>query len=212
MKRGPSMSGRYYREMSMELAFYIAGAVAVTATFLMVTRLNVVHALLYLIVSLLGVAVVFYVLGAPFVAALEVIVYAGAIMVLFVFVVMMLNLGAHEVERERQWLSPGIWTGPAILAGVLIIEVLSLLRGATPGSGGGEVEPRQVGIALFGPYLIGVELASMLLLAGLVGAYHLGTPEAKKVEIEHDANTDERRVVASGDLVLAGTDKSSRTS
>ena len=75
----------------MELAFYIAGAVAVLSTILMLTRLNVVHALLYLIVSLLAVAVVFYVLGAPFVAALEVIIYAGAIMVLFVFVVMMMT-------------------------------------------------------------------------------------------------------------------------
>ena len=85
----------------MELAFYIAAAVAVIATVLMLTRLNVVHALLYLIVSLLAVAVVFYVLGAPFVAALEVIIYAGAIMVLFVFVVMMLNLGEHAVEMEK---------------------------------------------------------------------------------------------------------------
>ena len=91
----------------MELAFYIAGAVAVISTILMLTRLNVVHALLYLIVSLLGVAVVFYTLGAPFVAALEVIIYAGAIMVLFVFVVMMLNLGEHGAEMEKQWLTPG---------------------------------------------------------------------------------------------------------
>ncbi len=82
----------------MELTFYIAAAVAVVATVLMLTRLNVVHALLYLIVSLLGVAVVFYVLGAPFVAALEAIVYAGAIMVLFLFVVMMLNLGKRTAE------------------------------------------------------------------------------------------------------------------
>ena len=115
----------------MELAFYIAGAVAVISTVLMLTRLNVVHALLYLIVSLLGVAVVFYVLGAPFVAALEVIVYAGAIMVLFVFVVMMLNLGAHAVEMEKQWLTPGIWIGPVLLAGILIVEVVYLVRGGT---------------------------------------------------------------------------------
>ena len=85
----------------MELVFYIAGAVAVISTALMLTRLNVVHALLYLIVSFLGIAVVFFVLGAPFVAALEVIVYAGAIMVLFVFVGMMLNLGQH-VRRDRE--------------------------------------------------------------------------------------------------------------
>jgi NADH-quinone oxidoreductase subunit J len=173
----------------MELAFYTAGAVAVIATVLMLTRQNVVHALLYLIVSLLGVAVVFYVLGAPFVAALEVIIYAGAIMVLFVFVVMMLNLGAHAVEMEQQWLTPGIWTGPVLLGGILIIEVAYFVGGNTAGLDTGAVQPREVGIALFGPYLIGVELASMLLLAGLVGAYHLGFRSAEKPEIRHDRDS-----------------------
>src|SRR6478609_5762160 len=99
------------KESFMELAFYIASAVAVVSTALMLTRLNIVHALLYLIVSLLGIAVVFYLLGASFVAALEIIVYAGAIMVLFVFVVMMLNLGT-AAEIEKRWLTPGIWVGP----------------------------------------------------------------------------------------------------
>jgi len=195
----------------MEAAFYIAGAVAVISTVLMLTRLNVVHALLYLIVSLLGVAVVFYVLGAPFVAALEVIVYAGAIMVLFVFVLMMLNLGAHAVELEKQWLTPWIWVGPVLLAAILLVEVFYLVRGGNPGLGTGMVGPKEVGIALYGPYLIGVELASMLLLAGLVGAYHLGfrtAEQPKKREIQHDADTHERRVAAGGDLVLAGTDQS----
>ena len=195
----------------MELAFYIAGAVAVLSTILMLTRLNVVHALLYLIVSLLAVAVVFYVLGAPFVAALEVIIYAGAIMVLFVFVVMMLNLGEHGAEMEKQWLTPGIWTGPVLLAGILIIEVLYLARGGTAGLGTGAVEPKEVGIALFGPYLIGVELASMLLLAGLVGAYHLGFRKAEKPEIQHGRDTHERRAAASGNPVLARTDQLART-
>ena len=78
---------------------------------------------------------VFFVLGAPFVAALEVIVYAGAIMVLFVFVVMMFNLGQHAVETEKQWLTPGIWIGPVLLAGVLIVEVVYLVRGGTAGYG-----------------------------------------------------------------------------
>jgi NADH-quinone oxidoreductase subunit J len=204
-------SAPFYRETPMELAFYIAGAVAVISTGLMLTRLNIVHALLYLIVSLLGVAVVFYLLGAPFVAALEVIVYAGAIMVLFVFVVMMLNLGAREAQMEKQWLTPRIWVGPVLLASVLIIEVLYLVRGTTPELTAGALEPKRVGVALFGPYLIGVELASMLLLAGVVGAYHLGARETEKLEIQHDANTNERRAAASGDPVLAGAGKSSRT-
>jgi NADH-quinone oxidoreductase subunit J len=195
----------------MELVFYIAGAVAVISTVLMLTRLNVVHALLYLIVSLLGVAVVFYTLGATFMAALEVIIYAGAIMVLFLFVVMMLNLGAHAAEEEKEWLTPGIWIGPVILASILIVEVVYLLHGATSHLGSGAVPPKQVGIALFGPYLIGVELASLLLLAGVVGAYHLGYREVGKREISYDAHTHARRAAAGGDLILAGTHEPART-
>jgi NADH-quinone oxidoreductase subunit J len=150
----------------MEPTFYIAGGIAAISAVMMLTRLNLVHALLYLIVSLLAVAVVFFVLGAPFVAALEAIVYAGAIMVLFLFVVMMLNIGRHAAEMERLWLTPGIWTGPVILTSILIVEVVYLARGASAGLGAGATGPKQVGIALFGPYMIGVELASMLLLAG----------------------------------------------
>jgi NADH-quinone oxidoreductase subunit J len=198
-------------ESFMELAFYIASSVAVVSTALMLTRLHIVHALLYLIVSLLGVAVVFYLLGASFVAALEIIVYAGAIMVLFVFVVMMLNLGAAAAEVEKCWLTPGIWVGPAVLASTLITEVLYLVRGSTAGLGAGGVEPKQVGIALFGPYLIGVELASLLLLAGLVGAYHLSYRKVEKREIQHDADTHEGRAVAGGDFVLARADRPART-
>jgi NADH-quinone oxidoreductase subunit J len=190
----------------MELAFYIAGSVAVMSTLLMLTRLNVVHALLYLIVSLLAVAVVFYVIGAPFVAALEVIIYAGAIMVLFVFVVMMLNLGKHAVEMEKHWLTPGIWRGPVLLAGILTVEVAYLVRGGVAAVGSAVVEPKQVGIALFGPYVIGVELASMLLLAGLVGAYHLGYRKTAREEIQHGAGTHEGRTAAGRHLVRVGTD------
>jgi NADH-quinone oxidoreductase subunit J len=133
------------------------------------------HALLYLIVSLLSVAMIFYTLGAPFVAILEVIIYAGAIMVLFVFAVMMLNLGPEATKQENQWLRPSMWTGPAILTVILIAELIYVFgQGAIPSPGSNIVEPRQVGAALYGPYLLGVEMASMLLLAGLVGAYHLG--------------------------------------
>jgi NADH-quinone oxidoreductase subunit J len=200
----------------MEQVFYIAGAVAVIATALMLTRLNVVHALLYLIVSFLGIAVVFFVLGAPFVAALEVIVYAGAIMVLFVFAGMMLNLGQHSVETEKQWLTPGIWVGPVLLAGVLFAEVVYLLKGGTVDAGAVAVGPKEVGMVLFGPYVIGVELASMLLLAGVVGAYHLGVLKIVKPEIQHDTDThnahiDDRRLDTSSDLVLAGADQPART-
>src|SRR5512142_1491647 len=108
----------------MTALFYISGIVAVLATLLVITRLNPVHALLYAIVSLLAVALVFFTLGAPFVAALEVIVYAGAILVLCVFVVMMLDLGERAAAQERSWLSPRVWPGPVLLAVVLLAEVI----------------------------------------------------------------------------------------
>jgi NADH-quinone oxidoreductase subunit J len=160
----------------MVTTFYAAAVVAIVATALAISRKNAIHALLYLIVSLLAVALIFFVLGAPFVAALEVIIYAGAIMVLFVFVMMLLNLGPQSVAQERRWLPPRVWIGPLVLTIVLVAELLyTVVSRGMPmtGSGGG---PLQVGVALFGPYAAGVEIASMLLLAGIIGAYHLGRP------------------------------------
>jgi NADH-quinone oxidoreductase subunit J len=160
----------------MSLFFYLAAAVATASTVMVVTGRNPVHALLNLVLSLLAVAAAFFMLGAPFAGVLEVIVYAGAIMVLFVFVVMMLNLGRATVEQEKRWLQPRVWIGPASMAALLLVGLLDVIL-----SGGGqamaalrEVGAKEVGIALFGPYLLAVELASMLLLAALVAAYHLG--------------------------------------
>ncbi|MDE2366009.1 MAG: NADH-quinone oxidoreductase subunit J [Betaproteobacteria bacterium] len=162
----------------MEATFYLSGAIAIAATLMVIRGPSAVHALLYLIVSLLAVAIVFFVLGAPFAAALEVIIYAGAVMVLFVFVIMMLNLGKAAAAKEREWLSPGMWAGPAVLSALLLAELIYILAGnvqsAAAISGRAAVDSKEVGITLFGPYLLGVELASLLLLAGLVGACHLG--------------------------------------
>jgi len=164
----------------MQVVFYISGTIAILATVLMLTRLNVVHALLYLVVSLLAIAVVFYVLGAALAAALEVIIYAGAIMVLFIFVVMLLNLGEAAVLKEKNLLTSTMWVGPAILSAVLIAEFVYILSEGSHGDLPAPVEPKQVGAALYAPYLIGVELGSMLLLAGIVGAYHLGWSRPQK--------------------------------
>jgi NADH-quinone oxidoreductase subunit J len=169
--------------MTVVAAFWVTAFVAVIATALTVTGRNPVHALLYLIVSLLAIALIFFLMGAPFAALLEVIVYAGAIMVLFVFVVMMLNLGEEGVAREAQLLAPRAWAGPAILCLVLLGQLWMLMHqgtldaGGQPNAVGGEVTAKQVGIALYGPYLLAVELASMLLLGALVAAYHLGRHE-----------------------------------
>ena len=163
----------------MEPALYLEATVAVIATLLAITNYNPLHALLYLIVSLLAVAMVFFSLGASFAGVLEVIVYAGAIMVLFVFVVMLLNLGKTTVDQERRWLRPRTWIGPGLLSLALLIELARVLvqEGDDVTVAHQAIAATQVGVALYGPYLLAVELASMLLLAGLVTAFHLGRHE-----------------------------------
>ncbi|MGH7781417.1 MAG: NADH-quinone oxidoreductase subunit J [Candidatus Binataceae bacterium] len=189
----------------MLVAFYMAGAIAIVTTLLAITRFNPFHALLYLIVSLMAVAVVFYTLGAPFIAVLEVIIYAGAIMVLFIFVVMLLNLGRATIAIEREWVRPGTWWGPSILAAILIAEIAYLLTLAAPQTiGAGAVTPKEVARSLYGPYFLGIEMASFLLMSGLVGAYHLGRRREKEAE-HHDAGTNEPRSIVSGDPVRVGT-------
>jgi len=162
------------------MLFYIASLIAVFCTLMAISRANAVHALLYLVVSLLGAAAVMAALGAPLAAALEVVVYAGAIMVLFVFVIMLLNLGDKAVEAEKGLLSPSMWVGPSILSAILIAEFVYVMGHISRGSLQFVVDPKQVGAALYAPYLVGVELASMLLLAGIIGAYHLGWRKQNK--------------------------------
>ena len=113
----------------MESLFYIAAVTALASTVLVVTGKNASHALIYLIVSLLSVAVIFFLLGAPFAAALEVVEYAGAIVVLFLFVVMMLNLGKGSVARESAWLRPSMWVLPSLLTVPLFLGLVYVLSG-----------------------------------------------------------------------------------
>lgn len=167
----------------ISIVFYIAAIVAIVSTVMVITRLNAFHALLYLVVSLLSVAIIFYIVGAPFIAALEVITYAGAIMILFIFVIMMLNLGKKAVENERSILNSKMWLGPGILAAILFFEFFYIFF-ANQGYNVSEeiITPKQVGLSLFTTYIIGVEIAAMMLMAGVIGAYHLGY---KKKEITH---------------------------
>ena len=148
------------------------------------------HALLYLVISLFAVAVVFYTLGAPFVAALEVIVYAGAIMMLFLFAVMLLNVSADSPLRVPRL----AWLGPAILVAVLLAEVIYGITRQTQPLAGAEVGPQAVSEALYGPYVLGVELASMLLLAALIGARHV----AARARDEEEAAESMERARAGG--------------
>lgn len=162
------------------IGFYLLAIVAILASLRVITRTNPVHALLNMIVTLLALSGIFFALGAPFAGALEIIVYAGAIMVLFVFVVMMLNLGTQSTLEEESWLSSSAWAVPAGLAFIVGLTLFSLIgmkhgfEGMMPAFIGVEpVTPKMIGAKLFTEYLLLVEIAGFLLLAGLVAAYHL---------------------------------------
>jgi len=155
-----------------EVIFYLTAAIAVIAAGAIVVLRHPVHAALYLIVALLALALLFFLLGAPLVAALQVMLYAGAIMVLFLFLMMVMNL---RPQPGRPLSLPVGWQGPALLSLLLWLEIFLLLGRASPDDAGSAmvIEPRAVGMALFGPYLVVVEAAAILLLAALVGALYL---------------------------------------
>ncbi|KAA0933423.1 NADH-quinone oxidoreductase subunit J [Psychrobacter sp. ANT_H59] len=161
-----------------ELAgFYSLAAVAIFASLRVVTQANPVHAILSMIVSLLAIAGIFFILGAPFAGALEIVVYAGAIMVLFVFVIMMLNLGMRNDEREERWLDAGTWaipTGLTIIIAVVLYAMIGLNHNDAAMIGGTTISAKVVGTVLFTKYIMLIEVAALLLLAALVAAYHLG--------------------------------------
>jgi NADH-quinone oxidoreductase subunit J len=179
----------------MSELFYIASFVAILATILALTRYQPIHALLYLVVSFLAVAMIFLSLGSPFVAVLEIIIYAGAIIVLFIFVVMMLNLGKDTALQEKLWLKPKVWLLPSLLAGLLLVEMVMLLlsRGQIA-MDVTVVAPREVSLSLYGEYIIAVELAGFLLMAGVVGAAHIGKHTKKNLHRflveENEVNTE----------------------
>ena len=160
----------------MELAFYLSALVAVLATVGVIAGTNAVHAVVYLIVSLIAVALVFFALGAPFAGALEIIVYAGAILVLYLFVVMLLNV--KRDERYHAQYPLGALLGVTILTEVLLLVVQhSFSRdtatadlGASDGTRAIDGNTETIGEALYSTYLFPFEVASLILLVAMIGA------------------------------------------
>ena len=159
------------------IILFIAFAIgALLGALILVGAKNPVHSALGLVATLISTSALYALLHAPFLAMVQVAIYAGAIMVLFVFAVMVLALGREGERQESQWLRPRMWLGPAALAAVLLGELIYVLASGAAAVAGGTpvvVGPQEVGAALFGPYALGAELSSMLLLAGMVAAYHL---------------------------------------
>ncbi|MDO5768042.1 MAG: NADH-quinone oxidoreductase subunit J, partial [Psychrobacter sp.] len=190
---------------SAQIGFYALAAVAIFASLRVIMHHNPVHAILSMIVSLLSVAGIFFILGAPFAGALEIIVYAGAILVLFVFVIMMLNLGMANDAREKTWLSAQTWavpTGLTLIIAVVMYSMIGLgssasevMEGSSASAnimaakviGSGTVSAKAVGISLFSEYMMLVEVAALLLLGALVAAYHLGKKALDDENVSHSS-------------------------
>ena len=160
--------------------FYILGFIMLTATLLCITRRNPVHAVIYLVAGFFALALMFYLLGAPLVAAWQIIVYAGAIMVLFLFIIMMLGLAPQETPEGPGWRR---W-GPLVLlsASLMVCTVLLIMQDPAAGKEIGDfyLAPQAVGESLFGRYVLAVEMVSFQLLFATIGAYLLGRPLPKE--------------------------------
>jgi NADH-quinone oxidoreductase subunit J len=160
------------------IIFYLMAILIIVATICAVTAAAPVHSVIYLICSFFGTALLFYLLGAPLLAAFEVIIYAGAIMVLFLFVIMTIK-GAQPPEQQHffRWL-------PYLTIVALLFIVSAFLICNAPVTGAiltpALAEPREFGRFLFQKYWFPVEIVSFLLLVALVGALYLGRPVEKE--------------------------------
>jgi len=165
--------------------FYVFGIVAIVAALLFVTRKSPVAAAMWLVTTMFALAALYIMLDAQFIGAIQVLVYAGAIMVVFLFVIMLLNLG-HPSEvadaRGRGWKIVGAAVGIALLAQVFALTRVhvqpTIPRGylARQIEYGGVIAP--IAGPLFNEYLLAFEVTSVLLLAAVVGAVVLGRRRA----------------------------------
>jgi NADH-quinone oxidoreductase subunit J len=174
--------------MPETLLFYLFSAVAIVASALVIGQRNPMYSIMLLIASFGALSALYIQLDAPFVAMAQIIVYAGAIMVLFLFVVMLLNAPQEDAagwDRTHPLRRPGIGRFGALLAGLLIVQLVwALLRvtdASTAVGAHGDVanvsSVRSVGRVLFTDYVFAFEATSILILVAMVGAVVLAAKE-----------------------------------
>jgi NADH-quinone oxidoreductase subunit J len=160
--------------------FYLLSIILLVSTAVAITRRDAIHAVVYLMISFIATGLIFYLLGAPFLALLEIIIYAGAIMVLFLFIIMMLRL----TPSRKNWRSALFQWAPAMVLGGLSLILAAVMISADPAARPAlktlTAGPRELGQFLFQKYWFPVEIASFLLLIALVGALFLGRQEKKE--------------------------------
>lgn len=152
--------------------FYLLSGLAILGGILVITRKNPVHSALALILTLLAIAGLYLMLYAPFVAGVQIILYAGGIMVLFLFVIMLVNIdkSAKEEQYNKIWL---VGLAVAIALGGLFVGVFvkgRSLFSAPPVQLPEQSNTQQIGQLLYGNYVFAFEIASLLLLVAIIGA------------------------------------------
>ena len=155
------------------IIFYLLALLIIISTGIAITRRNMVHVVVYLIFSFFGTAMLFYLFGAPLLAVLQVIIYAGAIMVLFLFIIMMLKVESPEAFMFplRQWVPAAALCGASAVLGLLLLISEPQLGKPMETA---IAAPSDFGYYLFKWHWLSIELVSILLLIALVGALHLG--------------------------------------
>ena len=178
-------------------AFYFLSFLAVLSALMVVFSKNPVHSVLYLVITFFCVACHYLLLNAQFLAAVHIIVYAGAIMVLFLYVIMLLNLNQDDETSKTN-----VWKATAVItAGLLLVVIVGALRGAEAqridfSKLGNEGLVKNLGSLLFNEFLLPFEIVSILLLAALVGAVMLGKTHMKRIQ-ESSSRTNGRSSVSS---------------
>jgi NADH-quinone oxidoreductase subunit J len=169
------------------ILFYVFAAIAVGATLLVVVQSNPVYSVLLLIASFIGLAGLYVLLEAPFVAVIQIIVYAGAIMVLFLFVVMLLNAPREETVKSNLMDASGTRAIGGLLAVVLAAELAWALWGSarltSPAYRDGDVPAftiAQIGQRIFQEYAFAFEATSILIIVAMVGAVTLAGRHLEK--------------------------------
>ena len=164
------------------ITFYILALVAVGAAIGMLTAKNAIYSALFLIMNFAVVAVFYLMMGAPFIAMSQVTVYAGAIMVLFLFVIMLLGTDKLAGEDTLPWQKYYAWLLVLLFlfAGFYQVSLAGLTEGASKAFPAGFGGPEDIGNILFNKYLIPFEVTSILLLVAMIGAIVLTINAGKK--------------------------------
>jgi NADH-quinone oxidoreductase subunit J len=164
--------------MTAELVFFVLAFICASSVLGMILSKNQAHGALFIVLAFAALGGLFGLLGAPFAAVVQVIIYAGAIMVLFIFVIWMINLRAGIPPEKKRWTVLAATAIGLVLLAQLAFAARGLFGPAASAAGESAAGPEEVGRLLFTKYLYPFEITSILILAALVGAIVL----AKKKE------------------------------